>query len=338
MVVGRTPFQRSACTRVTRLGLVPSALARASMAAASASPVTRMLAARASPLSRVASAFACASARMALAFALAWVTLHLFTLGVLLQFLDLDFRQHALLDRVQIIGGEFDILQLHAFDDDHRIVFQRLGDGILDRTVQRTALLDRLYRRVTAEHDLDLLVHNRVDDLIDRRVQTAEFRVEIGDLVGRGAQRDADLEISRLLVKGVRVHLVPGIGEGSDADLFDAVDEGHLEAQARLCSADDRSVAQQHGALGLVDRVPAAEYCGDRDDANDRRDNDSPVHEPLLVQKGQCSRHFIHGRYQFIATRVPSSAFRSRWFRPRQGQGPFFMKMRSKASKGRQRS
>src|SRR5690349_13687761 len=39
IVVGSTPFQRSACTSVTRLGLVPSALARASMAAASASPV-----------------------------------------------------------------------------------------------------------------------------------------------------------------------------------------------------------------------------------------------------------------------------------------------------------
>jgi hypothetical protein len=34
IVVGKTPFQRSACTSVTRFGLVPSALARASMAAA----------------------------------------------------------------------------------------------------------------------------------------------------------------------------------------------------------------------------------------------------------------------------------------------------------------
>ena len=49
IVVGSTPFQRSACTRVTRLGLVPSALARASMAAASASPVSLMLVARACP-------------------------------------------------------------------------------------------------------------------------------------------------------------------------------------------------------------------------------------------------------------------------------------------------
>src|SRR5436309_7317533 len=43
IVVGSTPFQRSACTSVTRFGLVPSALARASMAAASASPVSLML-------------------------------------------------------------------------------------------------------------------------------------------------------------------------------------------------------------------------------------------------------------------------------------------------------
>src|SRR6266851_4095363 len=60
IVVGSTPFQRSACTSVTRFGLVPSALARASIAAASASPVILMLEALASPFSRVASAFACA--------------------------------------------------------------------------------------------------------------------------------------------------------------------------------------------------------------------------------------------------------------------------------------
>src|SRR5712691_12502448 len=60
IVVGSTPFQRSACTSVTRFGLVPSALARASIAAASASPVILMFDARASPFNRVASAFACA--------------------------------------------------------------------------------------------------------------------------------------------------------------------------------------------------------------------------------------------------------------------------------------
>src|SRR4029078_6928737 len=73
IVVGSTPFQRSACTRVTRFGLVPSALARASMAAASASPVIRILVALASPFSRSASALACASARTALALAVGCV-------------------------------------------------------------------------------------------------------------------------------------------------------------------------------------------------------------------------------------------------------------------------
>jgi hypothetical protein len=65
IVVGKTPFHFSACTSVTRLGLVPSALARASMAAASASPVILMFEALASPFNLVASAFACASARTA---------------------------------------------------------------------------------------------------------------------------------------------------------------------------------------------------------------------------------------------------------------------------------
>src|SRR5437868_11848443 len=74
IVVGSTPFQRSACTSVTRFGLVPRALARASMAAASASPVTLMFEARASPFSRVASDWARASARTALALAVACVT------------------------------------------------------------------------------------------------------------------------------------------------------------------------------------------------------------------------------------------------------------------------
>src|SRR2546423_4942664 len=72
IVVGSTPFQRSACTSVTRFGLVPSAFARASMAEASASPVMRMLVARASPFSRSASAAAWASARTALALAGGW--------------------------------------------------------------------------------------------------------------------------------------------------------------------------------------------------------------------------------------------------------------------------
>jgi hypothetical protein len=48
MVVGSTPFQRSACTNVTKFGLVPSALALASMAAAWASPLILMFVAWAS--------------------------------------------------------------------------------------------------------------------------------------------------------------------------------------------------------------------------------------------------------------------------------------------------
>src|SRR5690349_21653681 len=74
IVVGSTPFQRSACVKAMMLGFDPSASARALMAAASASPVTLMLEARASPFSFVASALACASARTALAFAVACVT------------------------------------------------------------------------------------------------------------------------------------------------------------------------------------------------------------------------------------------------------------------------
>src|ERR1700739_2014827 len=74
IVVGSTPFQRSACVSAMMLGLEPSASARALMAAASASPVTLILEARASPFSLVASALAWASARTAFAFAVACVT------------------------------------------------------------------------------------------------------------------------------------------------------------------------------------------------------------------------------------------------------------------------
>ncbi len=145
---------------------------------------------------------------------------------------------------MQIIGAELDVLELHALDDDHRVVFQRFGDGVLDRAIERAALLDGLHSRVAAEHDLDLLVHHGVDDLIDRRVQPAELGVEVGYLLRRRPQRHADLQISRLLIVGVGVHLVPGVGRGPDADLLDAVDDGDLEAQARLRGADHGAVAQ----------------------------------------------------------------------------------------------
>jgi hypothetical protein len=51
--------------------------------------------------------------------------LHLLPLGVLLRLLHLDFREHALLDRMQIILTELDVLELDRLDDEHRVVFQR---------------------------------------------------------------------------------------------------------------------------------------------------------------------------------------------------------------------
>ena len=95
---------------------------------------------------------------------------------------------------------------------------------------QRAALLDRLHRRVAAEHDLHLLVDGRVDHLAHRGVEPAEARVEFCDLFRRDAQRDADLQVGRLLVVAVGVHLVPGVGQRADVDLLDAVDQRHLEA------------------------------------------------------------------------------------------------------------
>ena len=195
----------------------------------------------------------------------------------------LDFGQHALLDRVQVVLAELDIFELHALNDDHRIVLQRRRDGVLDRGIERAALLNGLDRGIAPEHDFDLLVHHRAHHLVDRGVEPAEFCVEVRDLVGRGAQRDADLQISRLLIVGVGVHLVPAIGDGLDADFFDGVDERHLEAQARLRGADHGAGAQQDAALGLIDRVPAAQYNSENDKARDSGANDSPVHLVLLT-------------------------------------------------------
>jgi hypothetical protein len=66
--------------------------------------------------------------------------------------------------------------------------------------VECAALLNGFHRRIAAEHHLDLLVDDRAYDLIDRGVEPAELGVEVCDLVRRGAQGDADLQIGRLLV------------------------------------------------------------------------------------------------------------------------------------------
>ena len=134
-----------------------------------------------------------------------------------------------------------------------------------------------------AEHDLDLLVHDQAHDLVDGRVKRAKLRIEIGDLLGRGAQRHADFQIGRLLVERVGVHLIPGIGHGLDVDLLDAVKQRQLEAEAWRGGAYDRAVAQQDAALGLVDRVPAAEQENENDKAADGGDGGSSDHADVPV-------------------------------------------------------
>ena len=207
--------------------------------------------------------------------------LHLFALGILLQLLHLDLGQHALLDRVQIVRTELDVFELDALDDDHRVVLQRCRDGVLDRRIQRAALLNGLHRRVAAKHDLDLLVHDRADDLVDRGVEPPELCIKVRHPVWRGAQGDADLKVGGLLVVRVGIHLVPRVGNGFDADLLDAVDQRDLEAQAGLRRADRRAIAQPDAALGLIDCVPAS--CRDNDDDDDGDDgaNNSPGHFSL---------------------------------------------------------
>ena len=180
------------------------------------------------------------------------------------------------LQSVVLLCRQLDVFELNALDHDHRVVLQRCRDGVLDRGVERSALLDRLHRRVAAEHDLDLLIDGRADHLFDRGVQSAEFCIEIGDLVRRGAQGDADLEVRGLLVVGVGIHLVPGIGKGLDADPLDAVDQRDLEAEARLRRADHRAVAQAYATLGLIDRKPAAERDRQSEQDHNRRQNHCP--------------------------------------------------------------
>ena len=55
-----------------------------------------------------------------------------------------------------------------------------------------------------------------------------------------------------------------------------------LEAEARLRGADHGAVAEQDAALGLVDRVPASQNGGERDQADDGRGDNSPGHVFLL--------------------------------------------------------
>ena len=57
-------------------------------------------------------------------------------------------------------------------------------------------------------------------------------------------------------------------------DLGDAVDDRPFEMKTRLNDLDKGAVAQQHPALGLIDRVPAPEDHGKQeqaDEANDKR-------------------------------------------------------------------
>src|ERR1700758_1848609 len=93
IVVGSTPFQRSACTSMTRLGLLPSALPRASIAAASASPVTRMLAALAFAVQphgvRIGLRLGADGVGLGGRLGHCDLRLHLFALGVLLELLHL---------------------------------------------------------------------------------------------------------------------------------------------------------------------------------------------------------------------------------------------------------
>jgi hypothetical protein len=103
-----------------------------------------------------------------------------------------------LLDRVQIVRAELDVFS-DALDHDHRVV-QRSRDGVLDCGV-RGPRPGRFHRRVTAEHDLDLLIDGRADHLFDRGVQSAELGTEIGDLV-RQARKVRGLEVGGLLVVG----------------------------------------------------------------------------------------------------------------------------------------
>src|SRR6188508_2491431 len=60
---------------------------------------------------------------------------------ILLTLLDLDLRQHALLDALLVGVGEVDVLDLHA-DDVDRAAIDRRGDGRVEVVVQRGALLD----------------------------------------------------------------------------------------------------------------------------------------------------------------------------------------------------
>src|SRR6185437_7124428 len=187
----------------------------------------------------------------------------------------------------------------------------------LDRGIERAALLDRLHRGVAAEHHLDLLVDDGAYDLVDGGVEPAELGVEIGDLLRRCAQRDADLQVRRLLVVGIGIHLVPGIGHGLDADLLDAVHDRHLEAKSGLRGADDGAVAQQHAALGLIDGVPAPQHKQQNDHAGDGGGSGSSDHRFLLKWKAMRRDAGIHPRpvTKFAVTRVTWSAVPAEWFR-----------------------
>src|SRR6478736_7741690 len=106
IVVGRTPFHRSACTSVTRFGLVPSALARASdgggLGLAGYPDIRRAGFAVQSGGIGVRLRLGTNGVRFRGRLGNGDLRLHLFTFGILLELLHLDLGQHALFNRMQI--------------------------------------------------------------------------------------------------------------------------------------------------------------------------------------------------------------------------------------------
>ena len=219
----------------------------------------------------MASACACASARTASALALACVTtISACTFSRARFCCSLCTSTSACMrcsTELDVVGRERDVLDLHALDGEHRIVGDRLGQGLRGVGIELAAGADGARGGVLAEHDLHLLVDMRGDRAVDRGLLVAaEARIHLRHLVGRDVERDRDLEIGRLLVGRIGLHLRPGEGVGLHVDLGDGVDPRPFEMQAGLHDLDEGAVAQQDAALGLVDGVPAPEHDGEAKD------------------------------------------------------------------------
>ncbi|MNG09159.1 hypothetical protein D3C84_925640 [compost metagenome] len=104
--------------------------------------------------------------------------------------------------------------------------------------------------------------HLAADHPVADAFKVLELGIDLRDIGRRDVPGHGHLELGGLLVLAVGLEVFISRHLALDADQAYRLDERHLEGQPWFNHPDQRPVAQQHAALGFVDRVPTAkEYA-----------------------------------------------------------------------------